>query len=132
MTKAQRALWTFLIYALLGPFFGALVVAILLAIASAFSLLPETLPPLGLAAIATFVWAALPAVLTGLSLATMVWHTGDFSWIAAAAVAVLAFTIAAVLVPFGLEDARPYLAFLAGVIAVAVRAVLARIGVLAP
>jgi hypothetical protein len=62
----------------------------------------------------------------------MAWRTGGFSWIVAAAAAVIAFTVAAVLVPIGLEDARPYLAFLAGVIAIAVRAVLARMGVLAP
>jgi hypothetical protein len=135
MTNAQRVLWTFLIYALLAPFLGALVVAVVLALASVFGLadlLPDDVAPTGGAAIAAFVWAIVPAVLTGIALAAMAWRTGSFSWIVAAAAAVIAFTVAAVLIPIGLEDARPYLAFLAGVIAIAVRAVLARMGVLAP
>jgi len=45
---------------------------------------------------------------------------------------VVAFSITTVLVPIGLEHARPYLAFLAGVIALAVRAVLARMSVITP
>jgi hypothetical protein len=135
VTNAQRALWTFLIYALLAPFLGALVVAVVLALASVFGLadlLPDDVAPAGAAAVAAFVWSVVPAVLTGIALAAMAWRTGGFSWIVAAAAAVIAFTVAAVLVPIGLEDARPYLAFLAGVIAIAVRAVLARMGVLAP
>jgi len=135
MTNEQRALWTFLIYALLAPFLGALVVAVVLALASVFGLadlLPDGVAPTGAAAIAAFVWAIVPAVLTGIVLAAMAWRTGGFSWIVAAAAAVIAFTVAAVLVPIGLEDARPYLAFLAGLIAIAVREVLVRMGVLAP
>jgi hypothetical protein len=134
MANAQRALWTFLIYALVAPFFGALAVAVVLVLASAFGvadLLPDDVAPTGAAAIATFVWAIVPAVLTALALAAMVWNKGGFSWIVAAAVAVIAFSVAAVLVPIGLEDARPYLAFLAGVVAIAVRAVLVRMGAIA-
>jgi hypothetical protein len=134
MANAQRALWTFLIYALVAPFFGALAVAAVLVLASAFGLadlLPDDVAPTGAAAIATFVWAIVPAVLTALALAAMVWNKGSFSWIVAAAVAVIAFSVAAVLVPIGLEDARPYLAFLAGVVAIAVRAVLVRMGAIA-
>jgi hypothetical protein len=134
MANAQRALWTFLIYALVAPFFGALAVAAVLVLASAFGLadlLPDDVAPTGAAAIATFVWAIVPAVLTALALAAMVWNKGGFSWIVAAAVAVIAFSVAAVLVPIGLEDARPYLAFLAGVVAIAVRAVLVRMGTIA-
>ncbi len=134
MSTAQRALWTFLIYALVAPFFAALVVGVVLALSVAFGLadlLPDDVTPSGGAAITTFVWAIVPALMTALALAAMVWRTGGFSWILAAAAAVIAFSIAAVLVPIGLENARPYLAFLAGVVAIAVRAVLARMGVLA-
>ncbi len=134
MTNAHRALWTFLIYALVAPFFGALVIAVVLALASVFGLadlLPDDVAPTGTAAIAAFVWAIIPAVLTGLVLAAMAWQKGGFNWIIAAATAVIAFTIAAVIVPIGLEDARPYLAFLAGIIAIAVRAVLARLDAIA-
>jgi hypothetical protein len=135
MTNAQRTVWTFLIYALVAPFLGALVIAVTLALASAFGLadlLPDDVAPTGAVAIATFAWAILPALMTALALAAMAWHRGGFSWIVAAAAAVIAFTIAAVLVPIGLEDARPYLAFLAGLIAIAVREILVRMGVLAP
>jgi hypothetical protein len=134
MSNAQRALWTFLIYALVAPFFGALVIAVVLALASALGLaelLPGGVEPTGAAAIASFVWAIVPSLLTALVLAVMAWNRGSFSWVVAAAVAVIAFTIAAVIVPIGLENARPYLAFLAGVIAIAVRSVLARMGVMA-
>jgi hypothetical protein len=134
MSNAQRALWTLLIYALVGPFFSALAVALILVLASFFglaALLPDDVAPTGEAIITTFVWAIVPALLTGLALAAVVWRTGGFSWIIAAAAAVIAFSVAAVLVPIGLENARPYLAFLAGVIALAVRAVLGRIGVAA-
>jgi hypothetical protein len=133
MTNAHRALWTFLIYALVAPFFGALAVAVVLVLASVFrlaALLPDGIAPTGQAAIASFVWAIIPAVLTGLALAAMAWQKGGFSWIIAAAAAVIAFSIAAILVPIGLENARPYLAFLAGVIGIAVRVVLVRIGAL--
>jgi hypothetical protein len=134
MTNTHRALWTFLIYALVAPFFGALVIAIVLALASLFGIadmLPDDVAPTGAAAIAAFVWAIMPAVLTGIALAAMAWQTGGFSWVVAAAAAVIAFTIAAILFPIGLEDARPYLAFLAGVIALGVRAVLVRMNVIA-
>ena len=135
MTNAIRALWTFLVYALVAPFFAALVIAVVLVLASIFGLadlLPDDVAPTGAAAIATFVWAIVPAMLTGIALAVMAWQTGGFSWVVAAAAAVIAFTVAAVLVPIGLENARPYLAFLSGVVAIAVREVLARMGILSP
>jgi hypothetical protein len=135
MTNTQRALWTFLIYALVAPFLGALFVAIVLALASLFGIddvLPDDVAPSGAAALATFVWAIVPAVLSGIALAAMAWQKGGFSWIVAAAVAVIAFTIAAILFPIGLEDARPYLAFLAGAVAIGVREVLVRMGAIAP
>jgi hypothetical protein len=133
VTNAPRALWTFVIYALLAPFFAALVIGVILLLASIFGLadlLPDGAAPSGTTAIATFVWAIGPALMTALALAAMTWQRGGFSWILAAAAAVIAFSIAAVLVPIGLEDARPYLAFLAGLIAVAVREVLVHMGVI--
>lgn len=134
MSKAQRALWTFLFYALVAPFFAALVISVILLLASVFGLadlLPDGVTPSGAGAIATFVWAIVPALMTALALAAMAWQRGGFSWIIAAAAAVIAFSMAAVLVPIGLEDARPYLAFLAGLVAVAVREILVRMGVIA-
>lgn len=135
MSNAQRALGTFLIYALVGPFFAALAVTLLVALAAMLGVsgpLAGDLPPLGSAALETFVWSAVPAVICGLALAAFVFRAGSFSWVIAAAAAVIAFALASTILPLWLEDARPYLAFLAGLVAVGVRAVLARAGVLAP
>ena len=74
-------------------------------------------PSLGQAGLAAFVWSTVPALLTALILAGVVWRTGGFNWLVAVVVAVIAFAIAAMLLPLGLDHARPYLAFLAGVVA---------------
>jgi hypothetical protein len=126
VANGQRALWTFLIYALAGPFFAALALVILIALAGVFGLsgLLPVEAGLGEAALAAFVWSAVPAVITGLILGGVVWRTGGLSWVVAAAVAVIAFAGAAMLLPLDLHDARPYLAFLAGVVSIAVRQVL--------
>ncbi|MEI9901632.1 MAG: hypothetical protein WDN31_17695 [Hyphomicrobium sp.] len=127
VTNAQRALWTFLIYALAAPFFAALAVVAGVLLARGFgltSLVPESVAGTGEAAVVVFVWSALPAILTALILAIVVWRTGTLSWIATVAVAIIAFAFAAMLLPLDLHDARPYLAFLAGLISIAVRQVL--------
>jgi hypothetical protein len=133
MGTAQRALWTFLIYALLAPLLAALAVVVAVAAAPPLGLadlLPGESQSLGQAGVATFVWAGLPAVATGLVLAVVALRSGGFGWFLAAAVAVIAFAVASLLLPFALEDARPYLAFLAGLVAVAVRVVLVRLDIL--
>jgi hypothetical protein len=134
VTNTQRALWTFLIYALAGPFFAALALVIVVGLASVFGLsglLPVEVPSLGQVGLAAFVWSTVPASLVALVLAIVVWRTGGISWIAAAAVAVIAFAASAVLLPLGLEDARPYLAFLAGIVSIVVREVLAQASIIA-
>jgi hypothetical protein len=116
-----------------GPFFAALLLAVLLALASVLGLsdmLPGAASPLGTAALTAFVWSTLPAVLTALVLAAVVLRTGTLTWIVAGPVAVIAFAVAAVLLPAGLEDARPYLAFLAGLVSIGVREVLVRAGII--
>jgi len=127
-------LWTFLIYTLVGPFFAAVVVAAALALAPPLglgSLLPNNLPPLGAATITTFVWAVIPAVLVALALSPIALRQDSIGWIVAAVAGAVAFAIAATLFPIGMEGARPYLAFLAGLISLAVRQVLVRAGILA-
>jgi hypothetical protein len=126
VANGQRALWTLLIYALAAPLLAALAVVTVIALAGVFglsSLLPVEVG-LGRAALAAFVWSAVPAVITGLIVGGVVWRTGGLSWMVAAAVAVIAFAAAAMLLPLDLHDARPYLAFLAGVVSIAVRQVL--------
>src|SRR5262245_46016945 len=127
VTNAQRALWTFLIYALVGPFFAALAVVTIIVFANVVGLaglLPAEVTSLGGAGLAAFVWSAIPALLTALIVGAVVWRTGGLSWVVAAAVAVIAFAGAALLLPLGLHDARPYLAFVAGLVSIAVRQVL--------
>src|SRR5262249_31290394 len=85
------------------------------------SLLPEGVPGIGETALSTFVWSAVPSVITGLIAAGVVWRSGGLSWVVAAAVAIIAFALAATLLPLHLHDARPYLAFLAGLVSIAVR-----------
>ncbi len=126
-SNAQRAFWTFLIYALVAPFLAALAVVAGIALARGFGL-PSLVPPgvasVGEAGLVAFVWSAVPALVTALVLAAVVWRSGELSWIAAATVAVVAFAGAAMLWPLELHDARPYLAFLAGIVSIAVRQVL--------
>lgn len=132
MSGGQRALWTFLMYTLVGPFFAAVVVAVALALAPPLglgALLPDNLPPLGAAAITTFVWAVIPAVLVALTLSPIALRQDNVGWIVVAVAGAVAFAISATLFPIGMEGARPYLTFLAGLISLAVREVLVRAGV---
>lgn len=134
VTNAQRALWTFLIYALVAPFFAALAVAAGVAFARGVgvpSLLPAVVSSVGEAGLTAFVWSVLPAVVSALVLAGVVWRTGALPWMAAVVVAIIAFALAAMLLPLELHDARPYLAFLAGLVSLAVRQVLIQANVVA-
>jgi hypothetical protein len=133
VSNAQRALWTFLLYALVAPFLAALALVVIIALALVLgvaALLPGGAPSLGEAGLAAFVWSVLPATLTALILAAVVWRTGGISWMAAAAVAVIAFAAAAMLLPLGFNEVRPYLAFLAGLVSIAVRQILIEAGII--
>jgi hypothetical protein len=115
--NTERAVWTFLIYALAGPFFAACCAVILLALASALGFSAMLLRRRATArqgGAHASCGRRSGRVLTALVLAIVVLRTGALTWIVAAPVAVIAFAAAAVLLPAGLEDARPYLAFLAG------------------
>ncbi len=134
MPNSQRAMWVFLIYTLVAPFFAALSIVVVLALSHAFGLadlLPANVPPIGQAALGVLVWSVAPAVLTAIVLAGLTLRLGGFSWILAAAAAVVAFAIVAGALPFGQGAAGPYLAFLAGLVSLVVREVLVQIGVIA-
>jgi hypothetical protein len=131
--NGQRALWTFLFFTLCGPFFAALTYAIAILLAAPLglgSLLPQGLPPLPEAVMGVFVWSALPAALAAVILLPIVWRRGTFGWVEAAAAGVVAFAAAAVLAPFQNFGGLSVLAFLAGLIAIAVRHVLLAAGIL--
>ena len=106
VSNGQRALWTFLIYALAGPFFAALALVIVIALASVFGLsglLPVEVEGMGQAGLVAFVWSAVPALITALIVGAVVWRTGGLSWMVAAAVAVIAFAATAMLLPLDLH-----------------------------
>ena len=133
VSNGQRALWTFLIYALVGPFFAALALAAIIALTTAFgiaSVLPVEPPALGEAAVGSYVWSTLPALMTAVIVAAVVWRTGGLSWLVAAAVAVIAFAIAGLVLPIGLDQARTPLAILAGLVSLAVRQALIQANIL--
>jgi hypothetical protein len=131
--NGQRAFWTFLFYTLCGPFFAALAYAAIAILAPPLklgALLPASLPPLGEAVLSVFVWGALPAALAAIGLAPMVLRRGTFGWVVAAAAGVIAFAAATTIAPFESHDALPAMAFLAGLVSMAVRAVLLAAGIL--
>lgn len=122
--NGQRAIWTFLIYTLCGPFLAALGLLIAIGLAPIFklqALLPVGLPPLGEAVSGVFIWSALPAAFAAIMLVPMVWRRGTFGWIEAAAAGVIAFAAATVVAPFDSGESVSALAFLAGLISLLVR-----------
>ncbi len=132
---AQKALWTFLGYTLVGPFFAALGVAVVAMVATLFGIplpLADGAVNAGFIGAATFVWSALPAGLAGLAMAFMVWRTGSIGTLSAAIAGVLAF---AVVFFFSNMPHREYfvvLAFFAGLVSLAVRAALQAGGIIGP
>ena len=125
--NGQRAFWVFLGFTLVGPFFAALlyaVVALLAPFLKLSALLPPGLPPLGQAAMAIFVWAAVPSAWAAVGLIPMVFRRGGFGPIIAAAAGVIAFAAGNALAPIAYQDYLPALAFAAGLVSLGVRSAL--------
>ena len=133
VSNSQRALWTFLIYALVGPFLAALGVVIAVALAWAFNLssvLPVEVPS-HRARWARYLRLVGPAGRAdGADPGRRRMAHRRLQLARRRMVAVIAFAIASVLLPLGLDHARPYLAFLAGVVAAMVRQVLVQIDII--
>lgn len=126
-SAGQRALFTFLGYALVGPFLAGLVTVAALILAAPLqldALVPAGLPNAGHAAIAVFVWTVIPAALTGLVLALIVWRRGTFPWIAAAGAGGIAFMLAAIVLRLPEGLALTPLTGLAAFISIGVRQIL--------
>ena len=138
LPNSQRALWTFLLYTLAGPYIGALAIALLMPIGIGTGMLPQMdvpdaadmAPLVGRTAVAAFVWGALPADLTALGLLPLVLRNGSFGWIPAAVAGVLAFAVAIVLVGSPAPELTGHMSFLAGLVSLACRWVLMKAGVL--
>lgn len=140
VSNGQRALWTFLMFMLVMPFFGALVAVALLALGIVTGQAPgpyeklalsEALAKLAPFGITAFVWSVIPSALTAVAVVPTVLKRGTLGWFMAGACGVIAFTAAIVLFPFPTGVWQPLLAFMAGVVAVLCRNLLIRGGILA-
>lgn len=134
VSAGQRALFTFLGYSLVGSLLAGFVTFAALILARPLqldALVPVGMPNAGHAALAAFVWSAIPASLAGLALALVVWRRGSFPWIAAAAAGGLAFMLAAIVMPLRDGLALTPLTALAAFIAIGVRYSLVSSGIVA-
>lgn len=123
-SNLQRAFWTFLGYMLIGPFFGGLAVAIALGLAPLLGLtglLPADLPPAGVATVSVFVWSVVPAAIAAIIAVPFVWRRGRLGWIEAAVAGVVGFAVAGLVLEMPYRELFAQLAFLAGLISLAVR-----------
>jgi hypothetical protein len=132
LSNAQRALWMVLITSLVAPFFAGLmeVGLSLLSPALDFLLPPRGGEPLGEAAVDAFVWGTFPSIVAALGLTPFVLQHGTYTWLQAAVAGVVGFGAAAIIFPFAAGGALPFLAFIAGLIAIGLRAVLIAGGIL--
>lgn len=148
MSRGQRALWTFLFFTLVAPFFGALVAVIgspLLMWANAGPFMAADHPPFDWAnvlsdgtlmpllaeiGIRSYVWCALPAALTALTLLPHILRKGTAGWLEAAVGGALCFAAASVVLALPHGGLLVYSCFAAAVAAVLCWAVLRWVGVL--
>lgn len=132
-STGQRLLFTFLGYTLLGPFFAGFAVLAGLILAPPLKLdglFAAGLPNPGDAAIAAFVWAAVPSALAALGLLPLVARTGTVSWFAAALAGGVAFMFAAMAMPLPANLSLTALTGVAALVSLAVRAALAGGGII--
>jgi hypothetical protein len=141
ITNGQRALWSFLIATLAGPFFAALIVALLTLASGALQMGPPSLKGLPIAdvgakagawALQSFVWAALPAGLAGAAIAAWVSLKGTVPWIGAVVAGVVAFGIGSITIPGLIPNHGTPLAFIAALSSLGVWLILSRARIIAP
>jgi hypothetical protein len=128
MSNGQRALWTFLMCTLVGPFLVGITVLLITLASGALQMGPPSLKGIPMAAVGakaaqwgltSFVWSALPAGLAGAFLAAIVSLRGTVDWFIAAAAAIASFGVASVLAPGLLPNHHSFLAAIAGLVGVA-------------
>ena len=139
ISNGQRALWTLLITSLAAPFLGALAVMLLSVVAGALGKGPDSLKALDSAgqmawaaekAVATFAWAAIPAVAGAALLAGLVYLRGMFGWLEAAVAGAVLVSINAFLSGGTVQQHITPIAFIGALVAVAMWGVLTRAGIL--
>src|SRR5690606_14743255 len=91
ITNAQRALWTFLFFTLVGPFIAALSAVLLTVIATLAGVIPELnglarpefVSRMGQLGAYAYIWSALPAAMAALGVLPFALRKGTFGWMAA-------------------------------------------------
>jgi hypothetical protein len=134
ISNTQRAFWMVLITSLATPLFAALI-EVALTLASPlfdFALPQHDAAPFGEVALRAFAWSALPATIAALGLIPLVLEKGTFGWLSAAVAGVLAFGVSTIIAPFAAGPSMPFLAFLAGLIAIGMRFMLIQGRILKP
>lgn len=123
-----------LITSLAAPFFAGLIAVALSIIATiaGWQLGSAATQSPGETAIAAFAWSAIPATIAALGLTPYVLQSGTYSWLHAAVAGVLAFGVSTIIAPISAGPFMPLLAFIAGLIGVAMRAILIRGGIVVP
>lgn len=133
VSNSQRALWTFLFHTLVGPFVAALIILLLTLTAGGVGRGPQSLQGLGLHdlfskaagwALTSYVWSALPAAVTGLVAAVLVYSRASYHWLAGATVAAVAATFFEVQSGGVAAQHAAAIAFIAAVVGVACHQVL--------
>lgn len=133
--NGARAVWTLLMFTLVGPFVAALIVLALTLGAGLAGAGPQSLRGLAMPALAaksaewavtSYVWSALPAALAGLALALTVVLRGGFPWLAAVTASGVAASAFAALSPGVARDHTAFIAFFAAISGLVVWGVLRR------
>lgn len=133
--NGQRALWTLLMFTLVGPFVAAVIVLALTIASGLLGVGPTSLKGLALPgllakavewSLSSYVWAALPAALAGGAMALLVLLRGTAPWLAAAAASGIAATALSALSAGVARDHISFIAFFAALSGIAVWAILRR------
>lgn len=134
ISNAHRALWMVLVTSLSTPFFVALAMVALIAIAAIAGVpLPAGMQiSVGDIAIASFVWASFPAAIAAFALVPFVLQHGTYSWLHAAIAGVVACAAAAIIFPLNGGPLLSVIAFAGGLIAIGLRMMLITYGILKP
>lgn len=139
-SAGQRALWTFLMHTLVGPFLAALAIMLLTLGAGALGVGPpslKTLPPEELLptaadwALTSYVWSAMPAAVAGAALAILAYMRGTYGWLEAAVAGAVTASIAAFLAGGVAADHITPIAAIAALALIGVRTLLVKGGILA-
>ena len=144
----QRALWTFLLFTLIGPFWAALLAAAYTPVAIWANLAPFTagdhapfditnLPDsagiaqvMAGAAIQAFVWAPIAAAMAAVGMIVLLFTRGEVGWAMAGVAGVVGFFVGYVYKPFDAGALLPLFALTAGGVAALLSQFLVRINVL--